>query len=69
MQRCQPEHADVLLDTWGWRFTHVAEAEVVRHTLAGSTGAAWPDWPATVRRLRGEPTASDAGGAPPGEEA
>lgn len=55
MHRCQPDHADLMLDTWGWRFTRLAEAEAVYHKLAGYKGAHWPHWAATVRRLREEP--------------
>ena len=54
MQRCPREHADVRLDTWGWRCAQLDEAQTIHRTLAGSTGATWPDWSATVHRLARE---------------
>ena len=50
MQRCPREHADARLDTWGWRCAQLDEAQTIHRTLAGSTGATWPDWSATVHR-------------------
>jgi hypothetical protein len=51
MHRCNASAADLLLDTWGWGCTDLAEAVAIHRKLAGYRGARWTDWPATLRRL------------------
>ena len=51
MHRCSASAADLLLDTWGWRCTDLAEAVAIHRKLASYRGAQWPDWEATLRRL------------------
>ena len=51
MHRCNASDADLLLVTWGWRCTDLSEAVAIHRKLAGSRGAHWPDWKATLRRL------------------
>lgn len=46
MHRCNASDADLLLDTWPWRFLDLAEAVALHRTLAGYHSARWPDWPA-----------------------
>ncbi len=67
MQRCPPEHADLILDTWGWRLTQLAEAETLRHKLAGYKGASWPHWAATLRRLQASQAAATLSAPSPGQ--
>ena len=56
MHRCNASDADLVLDTWPWRFLDLAEAETVHRKLAGYRGARWLDWPATLRRLQAAAT-------------
>lgn len=37
MHRCSASDADLLLDTWGWRFLDLFEAETIHRTLVGYT--------------------------------
>jgi len=57
MHRCNRFDADLVLDTWAWRFGDLAEAEAetVHRRLAAYKGTHWSHWAATRRRLQALP--------------
>jgi hypothetical protein len=59
MQRCALDQADLILDGWGWQFTHLREAVRTYQKLTGYKGAAWPDWAATLQRLHAAASAEE----------